>query len=303
MKKQILVMLAALTFLAALPAQSSGLVKGDGNIQTSKRSMGIFTAVSVNFPAEVEVVCKSFPFLEITTDKNILDKIEVSESGGELSISQQGWIEPSKGVSIKIGAAYIDHLETGGYGNYTVTGIDVSAFNLVNPVGKVTLKGKAGELNVNLATGSVDAAGLIAGKALVQISSWGTAKIYATESVGGYVTGRGKVEISGNPPKIDLNTSEGVVQQASGNADAAAPAIQYVNVKVRNNRMSGVDVVIQGPEERRFSYGTSFMGFQGKKEYFPVGTEIYEVDKSGEKTRMLVRIEAASDGKTVNLFR
>ncbi len=304
MKKLIFFVVAFLPAIF-LQAQTSGLVRGNGDIQTSKRAMGIFTSVAVEFPAEVEIVCKSYPFLEITSDKNILDHIQVSESGSELRISQKGWIEASKGVVIKIGAAFIDNLETNGYGDYKVTGIDVPTFNLVNPVGSVSLEGKARELKVNLGTGSVDASRLTAESVLVHITSWGTAHIFATDKVEGYVAGRGKVVYSGNPARVNVNMAGGPGNLLSSEQDRQVEKTEvvYIDLKVYNNRISTVSVVIQGPPERQFSYGTNFMPLQSRKERFPVGTEIYKVDSSGERGELLLKVEATFAGKSIHLFK
>jgi hypothetical protein len=286
--------------------QYNTLVEGDGNIITQKKQpLDLFTSLVVEFPATVQVKCKSSPFLEITTDKNILDHIAIDFTGNELRISQAAWIEPSKGVKISIGTAFINQLETGGYGTFTITNIDGPSFSVINPVGDVSLSGKTDKLKVQTNTGNVNASQLQAKDAFVQVESWGTVKVAVSDLLEGNVYGNGNILYKQKPNKVKLGPeSEGKVKsQANQMADnKKKEEVQYYTFNVFNNKLRGIDVIFEGPANRRFSYGTHFKPLQKKKESFPAGTKIYEVNEKTHERNLLVTLEAKDADQTTELY-
>lgn len=275
-------------------SQYSTLVKGDGRILTlKKRPSDLFTSLVVDFPAIVQVNCQRAPYLEITSDKNILDHIAIDFTGNELRISQTAWIEPTEEVNINIGTAFINQLETGGYGTFTIKNIDVSSFSVINPVGEVSLFGKTDQLRVHTNTGNVDAYQLQAKEAFIQVESWGTVKVAASDLLEGNVYGRGHILFKQEPNKVKLGPeATGKSKPQAGQPKEAQKEVQYYTFKVFNNRLSGIDVVFEGPANRRFSYGAHFSPLEKKKDSFPAGTKIYEVDEQNHRRQLLVTLEA-----------
>ena len=75
----------------------------------------------------------------------------------------------------------------------------------------------------------------------------------------------------------------------------------FVKCKIINNRISFTSVLIEGPEERQFSYGSDFGPFEAKNKNLPAGTRIYKVGADGKKKELL-QISSWDKGRQLKLF-
>ncbi|MEZ4773539.1 MAG: DUF2807 domain-containing protein [Bacteroidia bacterium] len=280
-----------------LPIVSFAQINGNGKIITTTRSAGIFTSVEVDFPAEVEIICQTIPHLEITVDENVLPYIDVKTEGAKLRILQGKWIEPSQKVRIKIGTAFLHKLETGGYGEYWVRNIDSPIFTLLNPVGTVEVEGKTDNFQVTVNTGKVDASQLVAKQVSAQINSRGWVKVHAVDLLETQIAENGKVIYTEKPGKI---TGSGPVVSADQVENEVVPEVKYIKLELLNNSSSKIDIVIQGPPHRRFSYGIPFKAGQRRAENVPVGTRLY-LDQIITR-KLLVTITEENENQVVKLF-
>ena len=80
--------------------------------------------------------------------------------GGKLHITQDKWIEPSQSVIIRVGAPFTTSLETSGYSDVVIAGIDGPRIKVNAGVGSVTLNGRAERLQIRTKTGDIDATNL-----------------------------------------------------------------------------------------------------------------------------------------------
>ncbi|MDX2250333.1 MAG: DUF2807 domain-containing protein [Bacteroidia bacterium] len=293
MKRFILIFL----FGIFIPLMAFSQINGNGQIITTTRSAGVFTGIVIDFPAEVEIICQTIPHLEITTDKNILPYIQVETEGATLKILQGKWIEPTQTVRIKIGTAFLHKLETGGYGEYWVRNIQSPVFKLHNPVGTVELEGTTDYLEVSINTGKVDASQLVARHVKAEIHSFGQAKVHALDMLEAEVAVNGKLIYLEKPEQIK---GTGPIVSLSQVEDEPAVEVKYIKLILMNNSLSKVDLYIQGPPHRRFSYGIPLGAGQRRKEELPVGTRIY-LDQVITR-KLLATIEEKDENQLVKLF-
>ena len=272
-------------------------INGNKKIITQTRSLGLFTQLEVDFPAELEVICQTIPHLEITVDENVMPYINIKMEGSKLRILQGQWIEPSQLTKITIGTAFLHQLETGGYGQFWVRNIKTPEFRLINPVGTVELEGTTDRLQMDIQTGKVDASLLQAKNIEVHISSFGSAIIYPTDLLEVNISSEGSIIYIHKPQKI---RGEGNIKHIDDLEDQPVPETKYIELALKNNSNSKIDVYVQGPPHRRFSYGIPFRAGQKRTEIFPVGTRIY-LDQVVTR-KLLATIEDKDENQTVNLF-
>ena len=276
-------------------------VNGNGKLETQTRSVGIFSILEINFPAEVEIECGTLPRVEITAEENLMKYIKVDHSGNKLSIEPTKWIEPRKQIQIRVGVAFLHRLNTSGYGNYWVRNLNTPSFHLQNLVGTTVLEGAVKDLTIQQETGQVDATQLEVTNAQVKIWSHGKARVKVSGTLNAEVADEGIVIYEGKPEKLEKKTkSGGVVIDAASHVEETPPEIKYISLTLHNNSRGKIDIYIKGPPHRRFSYGAPFRANQKREENFPVGTKIY-LDKVFTR-KLLLKIEEAHEGKVVSLF-
>lgn len=292
---------ALIVLLLSLSFPTFSQIKGNGKIETLKRSLAIFSELEVNFPAKVIVNCKSLAQVEIVTDENIFEGIEIRNTGGKLSILQDKWISPTE-ITITIGVPFLSKLTTGGYGDFYVNNLAGSKFHLDNAVAKVHLAGQIERLDVNMQKGNLDALNLDAKEAYIIFDGYGEVILHVLEYYEvrrGTMTSSKRVTEPGTV-RITKKSIEGFMVMTPFKADTQKGKIEQINLKLHNNQASKVALFIQGPERVPFSYGLSIQPFLKRNEHFPSGTKIYLDKMLGRELLHTVSLE--DKGKVVKLF-
>ena len=304
MKNLIIKILVFITLFVQVQI-SFAQIRGNGNIITKEIKVTSFEKIHINFPVKVVIDANADYGLTITTDENILPEIVLGNKNSELEILQDKWIEPSKMVEAKIGTKGLTKLEVGGYGKTKVINLNEDEFRLINLVGNVVLEGKVNTLRYSMETGDLKATQLLAQHVIGDIWSHGEATVNAVESLEGTISGNGKLVYLTTPKVFKVKVKDnGEVFSLDENSkqEKEMEAVQYVEVKLKNNQFVRIQTYVQGPRKRKFSYGMPFNPQQVRAERYPVGTKIFRVNKFGLR-KLLVTIEAADEGQTVDLFR
>ncbi|MEM6966914.1 MAG: DUF2807 domain-containing protein, partial [Bacteroidota bacterium] len=293
---------AAIFFCIAHLAQAQ--INGNGNQITRKVDVKAFDKIHINFPVLAEIDANSDYALEIITDENIFPEIVIKSDNGELEILQDRWIEPSKMVKAKIGTKHLKKLRVGGYGKTSVVNISEQQFVLVNNVGNVTLQGEVDNLKFTMNTGELYATDLSAQNVDANIWSHGEAYINVTNVLKGEISEDGKLVYQEKPKELKMELaadSEVLSATEATTQKKEQPPVEYVEVTLRNNRFSRTQTYVRGPKNKKFSYGMPFNPRQKRAENYPVGTQIFKVNKIGMR-KLLVTIKAEDQGQVVDLF-
>lgn len=303
MKNSIIKSILFITMLLQLNI-SNAQIRGNGKIIVQEIEVVPFETVHINFPIIVEIDANAAHSLVITTDDNILPNIVLENKNNKLSILQDEWIQPTQMVKVKIGTKGLTTLETGGYGNTKVYNLNEEKFQLINTVGKVTLEGQVNKLDFNIETGELDASKLVAQHVNAKIQSHGEATINVIKSLEGKIEENGKLVFLEKPElqNIELGEDSEIysLEMEKAQKEKVLP-IKYVNVKLKNNRFTRIHTQVKGPKNRKFGYGMPFNPGQKRAERYPIGTQIFKVNKMGMK-KLLVTIKAEDDGQVVKLF-
>ena len=275
-------------------------INGDKNIQSKTFDYSEIQTFELLIPAQVTIDCSQDETMTITTDENIFEYLDIKQTGKKISINQAQWIEASQ-LKITFGSTALTKLITSGYGNYTVDNVYAETFTVVNPVGIVSLNGKADALIIKTKTGKTDAKQLSVDNADVTITSDGEVTVNASEKVISNITEEGIITYVSEPKVMETNNTGEIKSFSEIEREEVLEKPVYIELKVQNNTASRKHFYIKGPKNGRFSYGFPMNPDQKRTKNVPVGTKIYQVNKAGMKT-LLVTIEAEDEGKTVKLF-
>lgn len=165
-------------------------------------------------------------------DKELMDRLNISEKSGVLKIEQKGNFKSNKKqkLSIYISSPIINDIDTEGVGNWIMKG-KVKADNLIiefdgvgnfealdlqsknikidyEGVGNLTLGGTTDFVEIkSQGVGSINTRDLLAKKAVIKSSGVGSVKCYASESIDLTNTGVGSITYYGNPTAKSMNNS------------------------------------------------------------------------------------------------
>ncbi|MBO6574960.1 MAG: DUF2807 domain-containing protein [Rhodothermales bacterium] len=293
MKPSLLILFAFLP----LTAQAQR-VDGNGDITTQTRPLSQFSAISLDFVAEVQIRTGAAPGIEITVDKNILPYIGTRVSGGKLEITQEAWIEPTQKAIIHVTTPLLAALETSGYS--TVRLLEPSGPRLTLDVGVgdlLVLGGEVDELTVATKQGSIDASRLAVKRAVVSVTGRGKVQLKVRDELALVADEDATIVVDGNP-RVSGATEK--VRPAAEYKTAAAPRVARVLIRIKNNRLWWSKLRVEGPEGARFGYGFGLGPRAARTETWPIGTRVYRVE--GEEERLLYTVARADSGKTVSLF-
>lgn len=223
MKKNIIMMTAAI--LIGLAFTSCIKVKGEGPTVTEQRAADNFRTIRCAISGEVYVRQDSFYRVEVRGQKNILDILNTSVSGGELKIDfdHNKIIGRHDKVEIYISCPNIEGLSVSGSGNITVMNkIVASELDLnISGSGNISLtEVNTNRLNTKISgsgdidvlngwatttsstisgSGGITMSGITSDYADIKISGSGDSRVNVKELLDINISGSGDVYYLGNP--------------------------------------------------------------------------------------------------------
>jgi hypothetical protein len=124
-----------------------GQTKGNKKIETRTFSVVKLEEIKINLYAKIIIDYAAKEKMTITTDTNLLDKIDTKVIDGKLHLNQLSWIQPSRNIIIKIGATNLKRVEKEAHKTLTIVNVDSDSLNIMAHVGKVFISGKVNQLN------------------------------------------------------------------------------------------------------------------------------------------------------------
>jgi hypothetical protein len=183
-------------------------LRGNGHIVTDQRPITEFTEIAASGGLKIEWHSGQ-PALSITTDENLLPKIENRISGNTLQLHTRDRIRPTHGIKVSVSSAKLNGADLSG-------AVDLIAKQVPGPkfyvrtrgASDITVDGNVEEFLADL-TGASDlkAKGLQA--KTIEISTTGAASAYVsvTDTLRVSITGAGDVTYYGNPKTIEKHVT------------------------------------------------------------------------------------------------
>ncbi len=213
------------------------MYSGDGKITTETRHPGEFSAVDLDGAYDVTIVQGPSSQIQIETDQNLLSHITTVIKNGELTVSSEGNLQPTKTISITITSPNYKSLDIEGSSDVKastpITSNDLSlamegsgSFNLevhaqhlksqIEGSGDIKVTGSAGYHSAEIdGSGDLSASQLLADTTKVEIDGSGDASLNVAKRLDASISGSGSVRYLGDVQ--DVHTSI----EGSGSVDRA----------------------------------------------------------------------------------
>lgn len=296
-------LLTAMLLLTAINLQAQ--IRGNGKIEQRVFDFSGIEVLDFQVTIHGEVDLSYDNDLYVEVDENLFDHLTIKKSGNKLIIDQNGWVEPSQPIRIKLATTQLKRIKNTAWGKLTIKGMDQNYFRADMNVGDLMIEGKVDRLDVKTNSGRIDTQELEAREVSARIDGNGRIIAQASEkiSLGGKGFGRlvavGDAEIERNgsaSDELEIMTLEEDLQLQEN-----AKSIAYVEVKLKNNSSKRRQLEFRGPIEKPFGYGAPINARGTKNETFPVGTRVYESGTLG-KDKLLLIIKEGDEGKVLELF-
>jgi hypothetical protein len=275
-------------------------VKGNKNISSRTISTEGLTDLEMGLYAKVTIDAFAKADMTITTDSNLLDRIDVEIVDGTMKLSQTEWIQPSEPIIITLGAPVLKRLQLDVHETVIFKNVSAQSLSLMAIHGKIVVDGTVEEVGIGAENGIIDAQELNAQKVYLNIWGDGGAIVNAAELLESNLSEDARLKLIGKPRivKGDINKA-GAKKGPLANGKGV-----YIDIKIKNNSWNRNHFAVKGPKAdgSMFGYGFPMMPGAVKKERWTVGTKIYKVNKIGLK-KLLVELTADDAGKMVSLFK
>ena len=295
-----------LTFaLLLISSLLSGQINGNGNITMKSFDFTGIEVIEFRVTVDAEIDLSADNDLYVEVDENIFEHLTIKMSGNKLLIDQNSWVEPSQAIKLKLGTTQLHRIRNTAWGHVELLNMDQERFRADMQVGTLIIKGKVGTLDARTGAGRIDASKLEAQAASVRIDENGQILVNASEAIQYGGSGFGRVVYLGDA-QLERAKSASSELTAIGFEEemelrAQEKAVQYVEVKLKNNSGKKKQLRFRGPVAKPFGYGAPIARRAVKTETFPVGTRIYE-DVTIGKDKLLLIITEENAGQVLNLF-
>jgi len=200
-------------------------VRGSGDIVTETREVGSFTAIDLNYPAQVTVTQGDTVSVKVEAEDNILPGLQTQVRNNRLEIFYKAasgeYVNPTRVVKITIlvkdlkkvdfgsaGDLTINGLETddleislSGAGNLKVNNLSAKKFNVdLSGAGSMSASGEADDFRLDISGfGSFNGKELHSKTARVDLSGAGSATVWVDDDLDAQLSGIGSVNYYGSP--------------------------------------------------------------------------------------------------------
>lgn len=189
-------------------------IRGNGHITTEIRTVPDFTSVeadgafTINW-SNAPATCK------ITTDQNLLSRVETSVNGGKLRIHSRGQLRPTDGIKVTLSSSALSGARLSGAVRLTATKLSGKGLYLEGTgATRVVADGTVTELMATMSGASkLEAGSLQAETVELSITGAGKAEVAASKILKVAISGAGKVTYTGNPQVEKHISGAGSVRQ------------------------------------------------------------------------------------------
>jgi hypothetical protein len=179
------------------------MVSGSGNVVTEERSVGDFSAVSLQGVGRLIIDETGSESLSITADDNLLPYIETSVRGDKLFISARNGVifNDVSDLTYHVTAENLRAVELDGTGSIQVSNLDEEKFEVnLSGAGDINVSGKVDEQTIEIdGAGAYTADELPSRDTTVRHDGAGMVVVQVSEKLDVHINGLGTVEYIGDP--------------------------------------------------------------------------------------------------------
>lgn len=198
---------------------------GSGNVVTETRKVSDFTAIEMDYPAQVTVTQGNSVSVRIEAEDNVLTGLQTRVRNNKLEIFYRvedgEHINPTKAVKINITVKDLKEVDFGSAGDLTLGGIETDELDIsvsgagtlklndiavkdlsvdLSGAGSMSASGEADNFNLTISGfGSFDGKELHNKTARVNLSGAGSATLWVDDELDAEISGAGSVNYYGSP--------------------------------------------------------------------------------------------------------
>ena len=213
-------------------------IRGSGNISEETHTFTGLTGVQLATIGELDIRLGDTEELQISADDNLLEYFEVAKDGDTLRMGTRSGVNlrPSEPVRYTLTVREIEFIGLSSTGNAHAPTLAADRFEIrVSSTGDLSMDGiEANALDVRISstgdvrigegvvdsqnlrissTGDYDGKSVRSARATVKLSSTGSARLWAEESLDATLTSTGSVSYGGDPKVSESHSSTGRVRQ------------------------------------------------------------------------------------------
>ncbi len=176
-------------------------IEGSGNMETRELDLKEFDSIDVGGAFDLEITLGDQQKVVMTIDDNLWDNLEAEVSGGTLEIGWDKNCDPEGDCKLEIVVRELKAMNIHGAAEVEITGYHGEAFEFgVSGAAELEMDGQVDRLEINVSgAGEIDTRELKAKSVEISVSGAGEAKVYASESFEGRVSGVGSIDYWGHP--------------------------------------------------------------------------------------------------------
>jgi len=207
----LLIALLALTTAVSVQAgwNNDNGIKGSGDPETRTLELKDFEAIDVGGAFEIKITRGDELMVTVTIDDNLWDVFEADVSGKELTLGWKKNVNPEVDAVVEIVMPTLRKIDIHGAADVEINDYKGDKFTFeVSGAGELVMDGEADELDISVSgAADIDTRDLKARKVEISVSGAGNAKVYASESFEGRVSGVGNITYYGNPEHTKTKVS------------------------------------------------------------------------------------------------
>jgi hypothetical protein len=180
---------------------SKDTIEGSGNMETRELNLKEFDAIDVGGAFELEITMGDEQKVVMTIDDNLWDNLEAEVNGGTLEIGWDKNCDPDGDCTVVIVVRELKGIDIHGAAEVEIEGYRGDSFTFdVSGAAELEMDGEVDDLEISISgAGEIDTRDLKAKSVKITVSGAGEAKVYASESFEGRVSGVGSIDYWGDP--------------------------------------------------------------------------------------------------------
>ena len=184
-------------------------IAGSGISHTEFRQVPQFDEIELDGFGTVNIIAGEHQSVHVTTDDNLLARIETRVDDGKLTINPMKNIRPQTELVIDVTVPQLTAARVSGAGDINVDGVYGEDLDLsISGSGDLRAQGQVANVSTKISgAGSADLQQLAAENAKVKISGAGHVDVFASRSIDARVSGVGTVDCYGNPTDVQQRVS------------------------------------------------------------------------------------------------
>jgi len=176
-------------------------IEGSGDMETRQLDLAEFDEIDVGGAFDLEITLGDEQKVIMTIDDNLWDNLEVEVHGSTLEIGWDKSCDPDGDCTVVIVVRELKGMDIHGAADVEIEGYRGESFNFdVSGAAELEMDGQVDKLDIHVSgAGDIDTRELIAKSVEISVSGAGEAKVYASESFEGRVSGVGNIHFWGDP--------------------------------------------------------------------------------------------------------